>query len=66
MWEQQGGCLTGTGLGATAGGFQHLCCGKDAGELREGGGELKVLCRGVAGARSLPSTFKGAPEVPPV
>lgn len=42
MWEQQGGCPAGTGLGVTAGGFQHLFCGKDAEEWREGGGELEV------------------------
>lgn len=45
MWEQQApheGCPAETGLGATAEGFQHLCFGKDAEELGEGGGELKV------------------------
>lgn len=45
MWEQQGpheGCPAGTGLGATAEGFQHLCFGKDAEKSGEGGGELKV------------------------
>lgn len=45
MWEQQApheGCPAEMGLGATAEGFQHLCFGKDAEELGEGGGELKV------------------------
>lgn len=43
MWEEQapdGGWPAGTGLGA--GGFQHLCCGKDAEESGEGGGQLEV------------------------
>lgn len=45
MWEQQaphGGCPAGMELGATAGGFQHLCFGKDAEKSGEGGGELKM------------------------
>lgn len=65
MWEEQaphGGCPAGTGLGA--GGFQHLCFGKDAEESGEGGGELEVslALQVVTEACSLLGKFKGAPE----